>query len=145
MTLQLRWVDAVALALAKHGGKTHLNKLYNDAPRIYGKRPATFESRVRSTLESHSSDSDTFDPNNKDLFTLPSGKGCGVWALRDTSWTIDDVITIYGQFALLTEITKVYPSSMSGHANPGLKLKGSNLIEFAQQLLPGLPLWMNAD
>ena len=54
MKLSLTWVDAVALALAKYGGKAHLNRLYDDAPRIYGRRPATFDSLVRQTVESHS-------------------------------------------------------------------------------------------
>jgi hypothetical protein len=91
MRIALTRLDAVALAVAKHGGKAHLNRLYDDVPRIYGKRPATFDNAVRDAVESSSSDSKNFE-GRKDMFTASLGLGAGVWALRSIGWTIADLI-----------------------------------------------------
>jgi hypothetical protein len=142
--MKLTRLDAVALALALRGGRAHLNRLYDDVPRIYGKRPATSDEAVRDTVESNSSDSKNFD-GRKDLFTAPLGLGSGVWSLRAMDWNVGDVISFNGQVFLLTQIVQVYPSSMSGGGNAMAKLKTAKLVEFAQTLLPGLPFWKNAS
>ncbi len=144
MKIALTRLDAVALALAMRGGKAHLNRLYDDVPRIYGRRPATSNDAVRDTVESSSSDSKNFD-SRKNLFTAPFGLGAGVWALRALDWTIGQVISTSGQFYLAFQVMEAYPSSMSGHSNPLLKLQSANLIEFAQTLLPGLRFWRSAN
>lgn len=132
------------LAVAKYGGRAHLNRLYDDAPRIYGHRPATFDSSVRSTLEAHSSDSLTFGHGALDAFTAPEGLGTGVWALRNLNWTIAEVITERGRAKLLLDLSVATPSAFGGDRNPLAKLNGANVIEFAQQILPLLPLWRDS-
>jgi len=145
----LMWLEAVALALAKHGCRAHLNRLYDDAPRIRGDRPATFDSIVRGTLEAHSSDSQTFRDGQSDFFTAPDGLGAGVWSIRDRAWTISDVITRVGQAYLLFDVIDAFPPVPLSNAESRVQLRrqlgAKNLIAFAQQTMPKLSFWRKAE
>ena len=82
---KITWIDDVALALDWIGGKGHLSEIY-DAVRKLRKKggrtlPPSTEAVIRKTLEENSSHSSTYK-GRYDLFSLPEGKGRGIWAIR---------------------------------------------------------------
>ena len=87
ITGKIRWVDDVRLALVSLGGESSLNAIYKEVKKNRENAgrslPKTLEAIVRRTLEDHSSDSQNF--KGTDLFCLPSGKGNGIWALRNSA------------------------------------------------------------
>jgi hypothetical protein len=80
------WRDDVRDALLGLGRKASLHQIYKEVERtrrLAGRStPPTLEAVVRRTLEDHSSDSSNYrgGPN---LFSMPEGRGAGVWALRN--------------------------------------------------------------
>ena len=82
---KITWIDDVALALDQLGGKGHLADIYRAVRRLRksGGRtlPKSTEAVIRKTLEENSSHSSAYK-GRLDLFSLPEGKGRGVWALR---------------------------------------------------------------
>ncbi len=79
------WKDDVKQALKRLGGRALLSKIYEEVKttrKNAGRSiPLSFDSLVRQTLETYSSDSDNYQ-RSEDLFSMPEGKGAGVWALR---------------------------------------------------------------
>jgi hypothetical protein len=81
----IKWKDDVKRALQGLGGRALLGQIY-EAVRTIRKDagrslPPKFNSSVRQTLETYSSDSENYK-KGEDLFCMPEGKGAGVWALR---------------------------------------------------------------
>jgi hypothetical protein len=78
------WRDDVREALRQLGGRASLYQIYDKVEAIRkaaGRSvPRTLDATVRRTLEDHSSDSENY--RGADLFTMPEGRGAGVWALR---------------------------------------------------------------
>lgn len=79
------WCGDVLTALTRLGGRARLSRLYDEVRtiRIQAGRsaPRSYEAIIRRTLEAHSSDSDNFR-GHYDLFTMPEGKGAGLWSIR---------------------------------------------------------------
>ena len=82
---KITWIDDVALALDRIGGKGHLADIYKSvrALRRNGGRtlPPSTNAVIRKTLEENSSDSEAHR-GGMDLFAMPDGKGRGIWSLR---------------------------------------------------------------
>jgi hypothetical protein len=78
------WRDDVRTALERLGGQAPLHRIYREVELIRkpaGRSvPSSLEATIRRTLEDHSSDSENF--RGADLFSMPEGKGAGIWALR---------------------------------------------------------------
>jgi hypothetical protein len=82
-TIRSRWAIVIYAALAKLGGKASLARIYDKVEELHpGPLPKTWEAIVRGTIESHSSDSENYDPVRADLFYSVEGKGQGVWGIR---------------------------------------------------------------
>lgn len=86
---KVRWCDDVYAALQELGGKAHLRQIYRQVKatrRAAGRStPSSLEEVIRKELEVRSSDSEAYDAQRgEDWFTLPEGKGSGVWALRES-------------------------------------------------------------
>ncbi len=85
---EMTWRSDVRRALEQLGGRAALQNIYTQvrAIRRLGGRslPESLEATIRRTLEDHSSDSMNFR-NGPDLFSMPEGKGAGIWALRRVS------------------------------------------------------------
>ena len=81
---KIRWCDDVRDALKALGGRAHLNEIYNKVREIRRNAgrslPKSLEEVVRKELEIRSSDSEAF--LFEDWFSMPDGKGSGMWALR---------------------------------------------------------------
>lgn len=79
------WLDEVIDALRELGGEGQLSQIY---ARVRERGVMDFEAnvhwedRIRGTIETHSSDSAAFNPNNDDLFQSVNGLGQGRWRLR---------------------------------------------------------------
>ena len=82
---KITWIDDVALALDWIGGKGHLSEIYRAVRKLRKKGgrslPPSIEAVIRKTLEENSSHSSAYK-GRYDLFSLPEGKGRGIWALR---------------------------------------------------------------
>ena len=90
----MTWVDAVVLAIARHGGRAHLNRIYDEAAFLKSaEKPPNYERQIQATIEQHSSDSACFRPGAKDLFCSVLGKGNGVWGLRNSSISIGEAMS----------------------------------------------------
>jgi hypothetical protein len=80
------WRDDVRAALKRLSGRASLHRIYKETEIIrksFGRSvPQSLEETVRRTLETHSSASDNYR-GGLDLFSMPEGKGAGVWALRE--------------------------------------------------------------
>lgn len=78
------WRDYIREALLTLGGKASLSSLYRELRKIYPRPLAeNWKSSVRATLELNSSDTDSYNPKNPDLFYCVHGVGKGVWGLRN--------------------------------------------------------------
>ena len=81
----LNWKGDVKQALQRLGRRESLSQIYEEVRNAREKAgrsiAASFDSIVRQTLETHSSDSNNYG-GREDLFCMPEGKGAGVWALR---------------------------------------------------------------
>ncbi|HKX10212.1 MAG TPA: DUF262 domain-containing protein [Stellaceae bacterium] len=84
------WRDDVREGLRRLGGRATLNRIYSEVEtirRAAGRTvPKSFDAVVRRTLEENSSDSDVFK-GGSDIFTMPDGRGAGMWALRSRTQT----------------------------------------------------------
>jgi len=80
------WRDDVREGLRRLGGRAPLLEIYKEVEavrRAAGRSiPRTIDAVVRRTLEENSSDSDSYR-SGRDIFSMPTGRGAGVWALRD--------------------------------------------------------------
>jgi hypothetical protein len=78
------WRDDVRSALQRLGGRASLSRIYKEVEAVRSAAgrsiPSSLEATVRRTLEDHSSDSENY--RGQDLFSMPEGKGAGVWGLR---------------------------------------------------------------
>ena len=82
---QPTWATDLAEVLLALGGKARLQQIYEEVEKLRRREgrsvPAQLGATVRRTLENHSSDSHNYT-GGADLFSMPEGKGAGVWALR---------------------------------------------------------------
>lgn len=78
------WLGDVRVALHRLGGKASLYRIYKEVTEIRRAAerslPRSLEATVRHTLEAHCSQSHNY--RGPDFFSMPEGKGAGVWALR---------------------------------------------------------------
>lgn len=137
----LTWVDAVVLAVAKHGGTAHLNRMYDDAPRIYGYVPGSVDSVIRQAVESHSSDSEQWRRGTPDLFYSVEGLRSGIWGLREPHRTVGDLISELGVTYLGVFASMADPSLRGPSSDPLGKIKAMNVVGFAKDVLPRLQFW----
>jgi hypothetical protein len=83
--IDMTWRSDVRNALEQLGTRSSLHRIYAETMRIReaaGRSvPQSFESVVRRTLEENCSDSLVYR-GGPDLFSMPEGKGAGVWELR---------------------------------------------------------------
>lgn len=79
------WATDLAEVLEQLGGTAKLQDIYDAVRRLRkaaGRSlPPSLGATVRRTLENHSSDSENYT-GGADLFSMPHGKGAGVWSLR---------------------------------------------------------------
>jgi len=79
------WATDLAEVLEELGGVAKLQDIYDAVRRVRKaagrSMPPSLTATVRRTLENHSSDSENYT-GGADLFTMPEGKGAGVWGLR---------------------------------------------------------------
>lgn len=79
------WREDVEQALRSLGGKADLARIYNAVRALRASagrsQPRNLEAVVRKELEMNSSDSEVFQ-GGRDLFSMPEGKGAGVWSVR---------------------------------------------------------------
>lgn len=82
---QPTWATDLAEVLEELGGKARLQEIYDsvrEKRKAAGRSlPPSLTATVRRTLENHSSDSHNYT-GGADLFSMPEGKGAGIWALR---------------------------------------------------------------
>ena len=84
---KIRWKDDVceALKYLDRGDGASLSAIYRAVKEIRRNAgrsvPISIEETIRQTLECNSKDSENF--NGEDIFCMPSGKGVGIWGLRD--------------------------------------------------------------
>lgn len=82
---QPTWATDLAEVLEALGGRARLQQIYDEVEKLRRREgrsvPTQLGATVRRTLENHSSDSHNYT-GGADLFSMPDGKGAGVWALR---------------------------------------------------------------
>lgn len=77
------WLEDVVKAFNEIGGKGDYITIYKKVKEIRrNSLPASWQSIIRYTIETNSSDSDAYLRKN-DLFYTVHGKGSGVWGLRN--------------------------------------------------------------
>ena len=129
--MKMTWLDAVILAIAKQGGSCHLNRVCDDAPRIYGARPATLSYLVSDTIQKHSSDSKTFKSSEPDVFYSVNGIGSGIWGLRGLPKTLDELISPGGIRALVDAMLDDDTLATGARG-----LRNADVVGFAQHVMP---------
>ena len=81
------YLSEIIESLKELGGKGHLNAICQHmkmrAKLASIKTNPTWESAVRATIQSHSSDTQSYKEGNSDLFYSVEGLGSGVWGLRE--------------------------------------------------------------
>lgn len=77
------WLEWIVEAMTALGGSALYEDLYYRISIIHpGPLTRQWKATVRRTIECHSSDSDNFKENNRDIFRSLGGKGSGYWGLR---------------------------------------------------------------
>ena len=94
------------------GGKGSLQEIYDAVNRIED----TPEPSIRRTIYQHSSECDIYDFIKEDIFYAPEGKGKGVWAIRDKSFSQFPFQP--GQNILRKELHKIVGGSVQGGICP---------------------------
>lgn len=82
-------VNLIVNAINSLGGLGTLNDIYKAVNDI----AETPEPSIRRTIYQHSSECDIYEPSREDIFYAPHGKGEGVWAIRDKTFSIFPVTT----------------------------------------------------
>ena len=77
-------INLVVDAINGLGGSGSLDDIYKAVNDI----EETPEPSIRRTIYQHSSECDIDEPTREDIFYAPLGKGEGVWAIRDNSFSI---------------------------------------------------------
>ena len=81
--IERQWIDEIVEAYEFFGGKSRFPDIY-----LYIKQNSTrtltpnYQNIIRYYVETHSSDSKSYCPNNEDLFYSVNGIGHGIWGLR---------------------------------------------------------------
>ena len=77
-------INLVVDAINGLGGSGSLDDIYKAVNDI----EETPEPLIRRTIYQHSSECDIYEPTREDIFYAPLGKGEGVWAIRDKTFSI---------------------------------------------------------
>lgn len=91
------YLTEIIESLKALGGKAHLSEIHammekRDKLQSIHTNP-TWKQTVSATLQSHSSDTKSYNEKNKDLFFSVEGLGVGIWGLRNyipDEWSPDD-------------------------------------------------------
>ena len=105
-------IDNVLDAIKTLGGRGSLQEIY-DAVNMIENTP---EPSIRRTIYQHSSECDIYDFIKEDIFYAPEGKGKGIWAIRDKSYSQFPLQP--GQNILRKELHKIVGGSVQGGICP---------------------------
>lgn len=96
MNLSEKRLKCIIKALEDLGGKAPYNLLYQEVKKCKDfnienfANEKNFQASVRRLIQEHSSDTDIYKKENKDLFYSVSGIGGGFWGLRNYSPSINE-------------------------------------------------------